>query len=111
MAWAAGNMTAPQVSTSDTALSSLLIAFQIFQSGDAPRYKKGFTAHFCLYVLFNIFAVILRVLLSRRNKNKRQAAANALSVEPTEQVDEKISHAHAFEDLTDKENPDFRYVV
>ncbi|EPE34277.1 MFS general substrate transporter [Glarea lozoyensis ATCC 20868] len=91
VAWAAGNMTAPQ----------------IFQAGDAPRYKKGFTAHFCLYVLFNIFAAVLRVLLTRRNKEKRQAAANALAIEATEQVDEKISHPHAFEDLTDKENPDF----
>jgi hypothetical protein len=24
--------------------------------------------------------------------------------------DEKIAHAFAFDDLTDKENPDFRYV-
>ncbi|KAH8596305.1 major facilitator superfamily domain-containing protein [Bisporella sp. PMI_857] len=93
--WAAGNMTAPQ----------------IFQQGDAPRYRKGFTAHFCLYVLFNIFLVILRVLLTRRNTAKRVAVANALAIEVAQQSDEKITHSHAFEDLTDKENPDFRYVV
>jgi hypothetical protein len=91
--WAAGNMTAPQ----------------IFQDSDKPRYQKGFTAHFCLYVLFNIFAAILRVLLVRRNKAKRAAAA-ALGALETAQ-DEKIEHTHAFEDLTDKENPDFRYDI
>ncbi|EON98225.1 putative allantoate permease protein [Phaeoacremonium minimum UCRPA7] len=94
VAWAAGNMTAPQ-------------------SSDAPRYRKGFTAHFCLYVLFNIILAILRILLTRRNKAKRAAAAAALVVEASatdlNKVDEKISHSHAFEDLTDKENPDFRY--
>jgi hypothetical protein len=88
---------------------------QIFQAKDAPRYRKGFTAHFCLYVLFNIFLVLLRILLQRRNKAKRQAAAVALSIEATSasmaQVDEKIAHEFAFDDLTDKENPDFRYVI
>ncbi|PQE06785.1 allantoate permease protein [Rutstroemia sp. NJR-2017a BBW] len=86
----------------------------IFQAGDAPRYRKGFTTHFCLYVLFNIFLVILRLLLIRRNKPKRQAAAAALSIEAASsmaQVDQKIAHGFAFDDLTDKENRDFRYVV
>ena len=54
--------------------------------------------------------MILRILLTRRNKAKRLAAAAALSIEVTAQLDEKIVHALAFEDLTDKENPDFRYV-
>ncbi|CZR65743.1 related to allantoate permease [Phialocephala subalpina] len=94
VAWAAGNMTAPQ----------------IFQAGDAPRYKKGFTAHFCLYVLFNIILVILRLLLTRRNKAKRSVLVEITAV-ADEKVDEKITHAFAFEDLTDMENPDFRYVV
>ncbi|OLN97240.1 putative transporter C460.05-like protein 2 [Colletotrichum chlorophyti] len=105
--WAAGNMTAPQ----------------IFQESDAPRYRKGFTAHFCLYVLFNIFLVLLRLLLVRRNMSKRKAAAAAdpanLAAEETSEdgkgaagskaSDEKIGHSNAFADLTDKENPDFRY--
>ncbi|TVY24177.1 putative transporter [Lachnellula hyalina] len=97
--WAAGNMTAPQ----------------IFQDSDKPRYRKGFTAHFCLYVLFNIFLVVLRILLTRRNKAKRDAAAAVLANDAapssTAPIDEKIDHQLAFEDLTDKENPDFRYVV
>ncbi|PMD67054.1 allantoate permease [Hyaloscypha bicolor E] len=95
VAWAAGNMAAPQ----------------IFQAKDAPRYRKGFTAHFCLYVLFNIVLAILRVLLTRRNKAKRAEAAAALATETgVAASDEKIAHTFAFDDLTDKENPDFRYV-
>ncbi|GKT50741.1 putative transporter [Colletotrichum spaethianum] len=61
--WAAGNMTAPQ----------------IFQAGDAPRHHKGFTAHFCLYALFNSFLILLRFLLVRRNLEKRRAAAEDIS--------------------------------
>jgi hypothetical protein len=92
--WAAGNMTAPQV----------------FQSSDAPRYQKGFTAHFCLYVIFNATLALTRVLIMRRNKTKRDAAATDSCAEST-QGDVKISHVHAFEDLTDRENPDFRYDI
>jgi hypothetical protein len=89
---------------------------QIFQQSDAPRYQKGFTAHFCLYVLFNIFLVALRLLLVRRNQAKRLAhaglAANETGGDLAEGTgDEKIRHEHAFEDLTDKENLDFRYDV
>jgi len=94
VAWAAGNMAAPQ----------------IFQSSDAPRYKKGFTAHFCLYVLFNIVLLILRMILKRRNSAKRSKATAGLATEAGNANDEKITHAFAFDDLTDKENPDFRYV-
>lgn len=89
--WAAGNMAAPQ----------------IFQSSDAPRYRNGFTAHFCLYVIFNLILVAMRILLTRRNKQKRAAAAAAAG--ETVGSGEKITHSNAFADLTDKENPDFRY--
>ncbi|KAI1643242.1 putative MFS transporter [Daldinia loculata] len=93
--WAAGNMAAPQ----------------IFQETDAPRYQKGFTAHFCLYVLFNLFLILLRVLLVRRNVVKRRDASTIITRkrEASSSNDENIEHAHAFDDLTDKENPDFRY--
>lgn len=85
---------------------------KIFQKSDSPRYEKGFTAHFCLYVLFNIFLVILRLLLVRRNANKRKAALEASpavddSGKQTES--DQLGHLNAFADLTDKENPDFRY--
>ena len=57
--------------------------------------------------------MVLRILLTRRNKAKQAATATALALDGTtdpEQVDGKITHARAFDDLTDKENPDFRYV-
>lgn len=98
--WAAGNMAAPQ----------------IFQESDAPRYRKGFTAHFCLYALFNIFLVIMRLLLARRNKAKTKLEANVTPVEgdanaQNQDADGKpaVSHSNAFADLTDIENPAFRY--
>ena len=53
----------------------------------------------------------LRILYVRRNKQKRTAAALALAVEPSGnllETDAKIIHSYAFDDLTDKENPDFR---
>lgn len=94
---------------------------QIFQDNDAPRYRNGFTAHFCLYALFNIVLAIMRVLLTRRNMGKRKAAADVgTGGEPASgtkdlkgvaQGEEAISHANAFADLTDKENPDFRYEI
>ncbi|KAM0418613.1 hypothetical protein ACHAPT_012416 [Fusarium lateritium] len=96
VAWAAGNMTAPQ----------------IFQKSDAPRYKNGFIAHFCLYGLFNVFLVILRLLLTRRNIIKRKATIEASHAEAGSEKgaqEDQVQHRNAFADLTDKENPDFRY--
>ncbi|KAF3404632.1 hypothetical protein DPV78_003168 [Talaromyces pinophilus] len=87
IAWSAGNAAAPQV----------------FQSSDAPRYEKGFTAHFCLYGLLNAVLLVLRWALIRRNKAKK---ANESSVESTDEA----THEYAFMDMTDKENPNFRYV-
>ncbi|RFU26840.1 hypothetical protein B7463_g9497, partial [Scytalidium lignicola] len=98
VAWAAGNATAPQ----------------IFQASDAPRYRKGFTAHFCLYVLFNIFLLAYRFIVATRNKKKREEArllSEAQTTAGTSEVDASIQHSNAFLDLTDIENPDFRYVL
>ncbi|EEY23415.1 allantoate permease [Verticillium alfalfae VaMs.102] len=93
--WAAGNMTAPQ----------------IFQAWDAPRYRTGFTVHFCLYAIFNVILIVMRFLLTRRNMGKRAAVATAGEAETLQQAgEEKITHSNAFADLTDQENPDFRYV-
>ncbi|KAL4751573.1 hypothetical protein BDW72DRAFT_202951 [Aspergillus terricola var. indicus] len=69
IAWAAGNATAPQ----------------IFQSSDAPRYANGFTAHFCLYGLFNV--LLVRAAFRARGEGE-----------------EERDHANAFLDLTDREN-------
>lgn len=126
IAWAAGNMTAPQVGFFNSGpnrsaflfhslklnMSSIL---QIFQSGDAPRYHKGFTAHFCLYVLFNITLALTRIILTRRNHKKRSLASESSEAAPVGgktpdmSRSEKIRHSNAFKDLTDTENPDFRY--
>ncbi|KAL4763839.1 putative MFS transporter [Aspergillus foveolatus] len=87
IAWAAGNATAPQ----------------IFQSSDAPRYAKGFTAHFCLYGLFNVLLVALQMLYIWRN---RQTAASRARGEG-----EARDHANAFLDLTDRENSEFVWMM
>ena len=86
LAWAAGNMVAPQ----------------IFQSSDAPRYRYGFIAHLCLYYIYCCIVAFTRGLLMMQNRKKRAATAAAAGQEA--QSDEKISHSLAFIDLTDREN-------
>lgn len=119
IAWAAGNATAPQVRLAASLTSLpfvfffffhlpyyiksrryiLIVCGQIFQSSDAPRYKNGFIAHFCLYVLFNVLLVALRVIYALRNKRRDGSATRS-----------ERSHVNAFLDMTDQENEDFFYV-
>lgn len=86
--WAAGNMAAPQ----------------IFQAKDAPRYTHGFIAHMVIYGVYIGLVFLTRAILMRRNAQKeklmRESAASGAAV----------SHDLAFQDLTDRENPNFRYV-
>lgn len=91
-----------------------MAAPQIFQDNDRPRYAKAFTAHFVIYFMFNLTLGAMRLLLIRRNSKKRAIVASLRETDASVDVgkdagDERIEHAHAFEDLTDKENPDFRY--
>lgn len=79
--WAVGNLIAPQ----------------IFQNSDAPRYLHGFLAHIVIYAVFIALTVLTRVILMRRNKAKEGESSD-------------VSHELAFQDLTDRENPNFRYV-
>ncbi|KAJ5980414.1 hypothetical protein N7481_007712 [Penicillium waksmanii] len=79
--WAVGNLIAPQ----------------IFQNFDAPRYLHGFLAHIVIYAVFIGIVIITRVLLMAKNRTKEQGSS-------------EISHELAFEDLTDQQNPNFRYV-
>ncbi|KAI8941891.1 hypothetical protein NX059_000005 [Plenodomus lindquistii] len=88
--WSIGNMVAPQ----------------LFQVSDAPRYTHGFIAHLCIYGVYLVFVLLTRVILMRRNKLKQQAAAAAVARDG----EDPASHELAFQDLTDLENPDFRYV-
>lgn len=91
--WAASNMAAPQ----------------IFQEKDAPRYIRGFVVHLVVYGVYIVMVAITRVILMRRNAQKRAATAAMVGVD-VQQADQNISHSFAFQDLTDSENPDFRYV-
>jgi hypothetical protein len=79
--WAVGNLIAPQ----------------IFQNSDAPRYLHGFLAHIVIYAVYVCLVLVTRIILVRRNRSKNQQSR-------------EISHDLAFEDLTDLENPNFRYV-
>jgi hypothetical protein len=79
--WAVGNLIAPQ----------------IFQEKDAPRYLSGFIVHIGVYGAYTILVLGTRFLIIRRNKQKDASS-------------QEITHDLAFQDLTDKENPNFRYV-
>ncbi|KAJ6001350.1 hypothetical protein N7499_002737 [Penicillium canescens] len=74
-----------------------LIAPQIFQNKDAPRYLHGFLAHIVIYAVYVALVILTRVIIMARNRSKKQAAS-------------EVVHDLAFEDLTDRENPNFRYV-
>ncbi|KAJ6539196.1 major facilitator superfamily domain-containing protein [Mycena capillaripes] len=94
IAWALGNAIGPQV----------------FRANDSPRYIRAFIAHLVMYGVQMVAIIVLRLRLMRLNVLKRRAQA----LEPTkangELEDEKIAHKQAFDDLTDHENKDFRYV-
>jgi uncharacterized membrane protein len=79
--WAVGNLIAPQ----------------IFRDNDAPRYLHGFLAHIVIYAVYVGIVIITRVIIMTRNRSKEQARS-------------EVSHDAAFQDLTDRENPSFRYV-
>jgi hypothetical protein len=87
-AWAAGNAIGPQV----------------FLDYDKPRYFIAFATHMGCYVLLVIVIVFLRWWLKRCNAKKDALAAAGVG----EAADD--AYTHAFDDLTDRENPNFRYV-
>ena len=80
-----------------------IIGPQVFLTRDAPRYIIAFSTHMGCYVLLVLVIVFLRFNLSARNKAKDRLAAQA----PEASQD---NLTHAFDDLTDKENPTFRYM-
>ncbi|KAF8752000.1 P-loop containing nucleoside triphosphate hydrolase protein [Rhizoctonia solani] len=87
IAWAAGNMIGPQV----------------FQTKDAPRYRVGFTVHLAFYVAQIVVFFALRLILARRNKSKNEVSKQKGRAEGEVNLD------NAFDDMTDMENPEFRY--
>lgn len=82
LAWCAGNATGPQV----------------FFDGDAPRYVKALSIHLgCYSVLVAVILFLRWNLVHRNNKKDREFG-------------KETTAAHGFDDLTDRENPNFRYV-
>lgn len=89
IAWCVGNSIGPQV----------------FLSWDAPRYFIAFAVQLACYTVLAFILVFLRFYLMRQNKKKDALAAAGVH----EAHDSK--NIHAFEDLTDRENLNFRYAI
>jgi hypothetical protein len=88
IAWAAGNAVGPQV----------------FLARDTPRYFIAFSVHLVCYSLMLIAIFFLRWWLKRENAKKDAL----LRTDMPEAGDPNM--VHAFEDRTDRENVNFRYV-
>ncbi|CAM1510714.1 Fc.00g010490.m01.CDS01 [Cosmosporella sp. VM-42] len=86
--WAVGNSIGPQV----------------FLSNDGPRYFIAFSTHLGCYSLLIVAIIALRWHLRRENRKKDDLAAQGVA----EAGDDAL--VRAWEDLTDKENLNFRYV-
>ncbi|CAG8891877.1 unnamed protein product [Penicillium egyptiacum] len=88
VSWAAGNAIGPQV----------------FLDTDAPRYHIAWSVHLACYACMVSAVVYLRFHLKRENakKDKILAESGLSAADPT--------LIHAFEDKTDRENLNFRYV-
>lgn len=70
---------------------------QVFLSWNAPRYFIAFAVHMGCYVLLVLVILFLRWELKTRNVKKNRSAKDEILV-------------HASDDLTDVENPNFRYI-
>jgi membrane protein implicated in regulation of membrane protease activity len=77
---------------------------QVFLKWNAPRYLIAFTVHLVCYSLLVVVIIYLRWHLRRQNRKKDELAQAGIQEARDEQ------YIHAFEDLTDRENPNFRYV-
>lgn len=77
---------------------------QVFLARDAPRYYIAFATHLGCYSLLVVDIILLRWYLMAQNKKRDRLAAEG----NRDAQDE--AYVHAFEDKTDKENPNFRYV-
>lgn len=86
--WAVGNSIGPQV----------------FLDRDAPRYFIAFATHIGCYTALVFIILFFRWHLKHQNKKKDELASAGV------QEANDAQNIHAFEDLTDRENPNFRYV-
>ncbi|KAE8151605.1 major facilitator superfamily domain-containing protein [Aspergillus avenaceus] len=78
-----------------------IIAPQFFRSHEAPRYRTGFRAFYISVAMMIAIELVMLAQLWHRNRRKRNA-----SVAPEAQTGISLD----FQDLTDKQHPDFRYV-
>ena len=104
--WSAGNAAGSQVflvSFSKHGIIECLLTSQ--QAREAPKYHTAFATHLGCYSALVIILIFFRWHLSRENKRRDEMAAAGVR----EAADDRM--VHAFEDLTDKENPNFRYVL
>ncbi|KAL4922796.1 major facilitator superfamily domain-containing protein [Aspergillus aurantiobrunneus] len=85
--WAAGNSIGPQV----------------FRDRDAPRYYLAFSILLACFAIMVIVLCALRLWYAAHNR-KRDARIRTGEVVPD------VNYTHAFEDVTDRENPHFRYI-
>ncbi|OQD89607.1 hypothetical protein PENANT_c002G06917 [Penicillium antarcticum] len=88
VSWAAGNAIGPQV----------------FLDTDAPRYHIAWSVHLACYACMVSAVIYLRFYLKRQNakKDKLLAESGLSAADP--------NLVHAFEEKTDQENMNFRYV-
>ncbi|KAJ5110552.1 hypothetical protein N7532_001087 [Penicillium argentinense] len=88
ISWAAGNAIGPQV----------------FLDWDAPRYHIAWSVHLACYACMTVAVIFLRFYLIKQNKKKDAILAEqGLSAADPNLI-------HAFEDKTDQENLNFRYI-
>lgn len=107
--WATGNAIGKLIvqctgELNALANAGLCLGPQVFLWWNAPRYFIAFATHLGCYSLLVIVIIALRVYLVRQNHERDQLAAAGVQ----EARDGRM--LHAWEDLTDKENPNFRYV-
>ncbi|KAF4554949.1 Thiamine pathway transporter-like protein 5 [Elsinoe fawcettii] len=113
--WAAQNLTMSLVSRNVAGQSKRSIAVsmnfiwwatgnaigpQVFLDWDKPRYFIAFATHMGCYVLLVAVIVFLRWYLKRQNAIKDREQKGSVTQ----------GTIHGFDDLTDQQNPSFRYV-
>ncbi|KAH7039514.1 major facilitator superfamily domain-containing protein [Macrophomina phaseolina] len=82
---------------------------QCFKASEAPGYRSGIVAMLCGFVLNLVLNLVLRWLYVRENK-KRDKLLEGKSEEEIQAMEEE-SKVQGFENVTDKENVMFRYVL
>jgi hypothetical protein len=78
---------------------------QVFLAREAPKYSTAFAAHLVCYTLLAIILAFFRWHLARENRRRDELASAGVQ----EANDARL--LHAFEDLTDRVNQNFRYVL